>query len=110
MSSNGSMRVVLGLIVLGSCGFAQTFPGGAGSPGGGYPGQGPYPPGQGPYPQGGAGGPFPGGRTRYPDKQAQQVQTLTGVLRSISGSELVLESEHKTTTTVSLANSTKYFK
>jgi hypothetical protein len=83
-------------------GFSQiSFPGQ-------YPGQ--YP-GQSRYPGGGTGGQMPGQRrsTTTRDDQARVV-TITGMLRKISSSELVVEADDKRIVTVSLASSTKYLK
>jgi hypothetical protein len=116
---------LLGLGLSAVCAFGQI-----GSPGQ-YPGQyppGQYPPGQ--YPPGqyppGQGGRYPGGAgggggnpfprrsktTSKTEKQEDKVPTSTvdGRLRRISSSDLIVETEDKRTITISLANSTKYFK
>jgi hypothetical protein len=88
------------------CGFGQIgFPGqypGGGYPGGGYPGGG--------YPGGGVGIPMPGGRrTNRTNQDQTPTQYLSGMLRKISSSELVMESDDKRIITISLASSTKYY-
>jgi hypothetical protein len=84
------------------CGFGQIgFPGQY--PGGGYPGGG--------YPGGGVGIPMPGGRRTTRPNQDNQTPTqyLSGMLRKISSSDLVIESDDKRTITISLADATKYY-
>src|SRR5207248_830216 len=125
MSSNRTMtcRVacLCGLGLWAVCAFGQIglpgqYPGGQYPPGQYPPGQ--YPPGQ--YPPGrdprgaGGGNPFPGrGKsTSKTEKQADKVPTTTfdGRLRRISPSDAIVETDDKRIVTISLANSTKYFK
>lgn len=90
------------LLLAAECGFSQIgypYPGQ-------YPGQ--YPPG---YPGGGGiGFPMPGRRNRTNQDNQAPTQNLTGTLRRISSSEIVLESEDKRTVTISLFSSTRYYK
>src|SRR5579864_2279273 len=86
--------------------FPGQYPPGQYPPGQYPPGQyppGQYPPGQGPgrYP-GGSGGPIPGGRgrgrnapesTRRNEKNSPIVTTTTGMLRTVAGSQFVLEAD-----------------
>jgi hypothetical protein len=68
----------------------------------------PFPGGGGRNPNGGGGGsPFPGGRRT--NSNNGPVQTLDGMLRRISSSELVLESDDNLVTTVSLSSGTRYY-
>lgn len=98
------------LLLAAESGFSQIgYPGGqypGQYPGGGYPGGG-YPGGG--YPGGGIGLPIPGRRTRTNQDQAP-TQNLTGTLRRISSSELVLESDDKRTVTIELFSNTRYYK
>ena len=87
-----------------------------------YPGQyppGQYPPGQYPgqgrYPQGGSSSPFPGrGRTSSKTQQDSQAKTpvitIVGMLRRMSGSDMVVEADDKRIVTLGLAGTTKYYK
>jgi hypothetical protein len=98
----------------GQIGFPGQYPGGQ-YPGGQYPG-GQYPggqyPGQGRYPQGGSSSPFPGRGSTTTKTQNNQapVITITGMLRRISGSEMVVESDDKRIVTLALSTTTKYYK
>jgi hypothetical protein len=74
-------------------GFGQIIIPGGRYPGGGYPGQ--------RYPQGGSGGPAQG--------RQSTATTLTGILRNMGDKNVVIEADDKTITTISIANSTKYF-
>src|ERR1700722_3055247 len=93
----------------GQIGFPGQYPGGQ-NPGGQYPG-GQYP-GQGRYPQGGSSSPFPGRGSTTTKTQNNQapVTTITGMLRRISGSEMVVESDDKRIVTLALSSTTKYYK
>jgi hypothetical protein len=91
--------------------FAQIggpFPGG-GYPPGGYP-PGGYPPGG--YPGGGGVGiPMPGGRSRKkPKNDVQPTQNLTGMLRSLNDTQLVLEAEDTRLITLKRTSKTKFLK
>ena len=68
----------------------------------------PFPGGGGRFPGGGGGSPFPGGGRRTNQNNAP-VQTLDGMLRRISSSELVIESDDNLVTTVSLSGGTRYY-
>jgi hypothetical protein len=82
----------------------------------GYPGQypGQYPPGQGPYPGAGGGIRLPGqrrGSTTTTTKEEQaRTSSITGILRRISSSELIVQSDDKRIVTLSLARATNYLK
>jgi hypothetical protein len=90
----GSPLVVLSLAAV--CAYGQIS----------FPGQ--YPNGQGS--PGGLGIPFPGrGRRTRTTSEQTPTQSLDGRLRKISSTELVLESDDHLLTTVSLANSTRYY-
>jgi hypothetical protein len=93
----------------GQIGFPGQYPGGQ-YPGGQYPG-GQYP-GQGRYPQGGSSSPYPGRGSTTTKTQNNQapVITITGMLRRISGSEMVVESDDKRIVTLALSSTTKYYK
>lgn len=83
--------------------FPGQYPPGQYPPGQYPPGQ--YPPGQGPgrYPGGSGGGPMPGGRgrngknapepTRRNEKNTPAAITTTGMLRTVAGSQFVLEAD-----------------
>jgi hypothetical protein len=73
----------------------------------GFPGQ--YPGQGGPYPGGGIPFPVPGRRTRT-NQDNQPTQNFVGVVRKLSTSELVIESDDKRTVTISLFSSTRYYK
>jgi hypothetical protein len=68
----------------------------------------PFPGGGGRFPGGGGGSPFPGGGRRT-NQNSAPVQTLDGMLRRISSSELVIESDDNLVTTVSLSGGTRYY-
>src|SRR5579862_3168488 len=101
-----TMRVARLLLVC-AAGLSAQYPGryppGQYPPGQYPPGQ--YPPGQGPgqYPGGSGGGPMPGGRgrngkntpepTRRKEKNSPIVTTTTGMLRTVAGSQFVLEAD-----------------
>jgi hypothetical protein len=107
-----TMRVARWLVVCAAGLSAQfqypgQYPPGQYPPGQYPPGQyppGQYPPGQGPgrYPRG-SGGPIPGGpgrnggntpeRTRRSEKNSPIVTTTTGILRTVAGSQFVLEAD-----------------
>ncbi len=53
---------------------------------------------------------FPGGRRGGNQSNQQPAQTMDGMVRSITASQLVLESDDKLVTTVGLAGTTKYFR
>src|ERR1700728_1107919 len=76
-------------------GVGQIMIPGVGYPGGGYPGSRRYP-------QGGQGGPT---QRQTSDNQAT---TLVGMLRNIGDKTVVIETDDKTMTTVSISGSTKY--
>jgi len=111
------LLLISGFLIAG-CGFGQiSFPGqyppGQYPPGQYPPGQ--YPPGQGPYPQGGSSIPFPhrgrnNGNTSTAQNNQAPITTFTGMLRRISESNLVVESDDKRIVTISTANTTKYYK
>jgi hypothetical protein len=111
---------VILVLLIGGCGFGQVnFPGqsppGQYPPGQYPPGQyppGQYPPGQGRNPQGGSSNPFPGRKKNTGKTQEDQVpvQTLSGMLRRISSTNAVIESEDKRIITVSIPQTTKYYK
>jgi hypothetical protein len=81
----------------------------------GYPGQ--YPgqyPGRGRYPQGGSSSPFPGRGKKTATNTQQDAQvpltTITGILRRISNTELVVGADDKRIVTLALTSTTKYYK
>ncbi len=82
------------LLLAGIPGFGQIITPGVGYPGGGYPGR--------PYPQGTPGGQAPNSR------RDQAAMTFTGMLRRIGDNNVVVESDDKTISTISIAKSTKY--
>ena len=97
--------------------FAQIggpFPGG-GYPPGGYP-PGGYPPGRYPgggYPGGGGVGiPMPGGRSKKKTSKddAQPTQSVTGMLRSLNDTQLVLEADDTRLITLKRTTKTKFLK
>jgi hypothetical protein len=90
------------LLLVAECGFSQI---GIGFPGQQYPGQ--YPGGG-----GGIGFPMPGGGRRSRTNQDSQLptQNFSGTLRRISSIELVLATDDKRVVTISLGNSTRYYK
>jgi hypothetical protein len=90
-------------------GFPGQYPGGQ-YPGGQYPG-GQYP-GQGRYPQSGSSIPLPGRSkttTTSQDNQAP-LTTFNGVLRRVSETDLVVESEDKRIVTISIEGNTRFYK
>jgi hypothetical protein len=118
------MRVARWLLVC-AVGLSAQYPGqyppGQYPPGQYPPGQGPpgqYPPGQGPgrYP-GGSGGPLPGGRgrggrnapepSRRNEKNSPIVTTTTGMLRTVAGSQFVLEADDHRIITYRTGDQTK---
>ena len=92
------------VLLAGIPGFGQIVPG-VGYPGGGYPGGG-YPGRR--YPQGGQGGPGGQGQGRGRADNPPAKNTLTGIVRSIEEKNIVIESDDKSITTISIAHSTKY--
>jgi hypothetical protein len=126
MSSNrdmvhrpGALPILVFLVAasgFGQIGYPGQYPPGQYPPGQYPPGQyppGQYPPGQGRYPQGGSSSPFPGrGKRTTKTQQDDQVPlvTIIGVLRRISGSDMVVQADDKRVVTLALANTTKYYK
>src|SRR5580700_1485462 len=93
--ARGYISLLTVLLLAGAPGFGQIIIPGVGYPGGGYPGR--------RYPQGGPGG--PGGPAQGRQSSAS---TFTGILRNIGEKTVVIESDDKTISTVSIANSPKY--
>jgi hypothetical protein len=97
------------VIAFGQIGLPGQYPGQSPSQ---YPGQ--YPPGQGPGSGTGGGMRLPGQRrnsTTTTTKEEQvRTSTITGVLRRMSSSELIVQADDKRIVTVTLAKATTYAK
>lgn len=88
--------------------IGQPYPGGGvGYPGGGYPGS--YPPGgyPGQYPAAGGGIPMPGRKGKVTQGK-EATDHVSGTIRRISTTELILEPEDRRIITVALEKNTQY--
>jgi hypothetical protein len=92
--SRGFTLLLSFLLLASVSGFGQIITPGVGYPGGGYPGR--------PYPQGTPAGQAPNSR------RGPAAMTFTGMLRSIGKNNVVVESDDKSISTISIAKSTKY--